>query len=359
MSEDNKNGQSEPGGPGIPAKKPMIFSAVEPDAGCGHDHGPGCSHDHGRHHGHDHTPKIAPPAGKAELDACNHEAPCTHGPLGEHHPTSDAVCIENLSFSYHELRPEDDTHLHSDSHDRPAITPAQPRPRAVLQDITLHIERGCSLGIVGPNGAGKSTLMKIMLGLIEGYSGSVSVMGLPPRQACRQGNVIGYVPQRHTAEWTFPVTARQVVTMGLTGKTGLFRWFSGEDRNYVDEVMEWVGVAHLRDRPIGELSGGQQQRVFIARALAPRPKILLLDEPTVGIDEAGQAQFADLLHRLHESLGLTVIIVSHDLRAIAAGCNRVACLNRTLHYHDSPQGMTAELLREVFSHDIAPVLPRV
>lgn len=336
-------------GDGAP-KQPMIFTAVK-QGGCGHDH-----HDHEHHDGSCTHGVVSALGGATSPDACNHGAPCTHGPLGEHHPTTDAVCIENVSFSYPGTPRHAAAHAHHlhDTVDHPPI-----QSRQVLQNITLHIEQGCSLGIVGPNGAGKSTLMKIMLGLLEGYTGKVSVMGMPPRQACKRGNVIGYVPQRHTAEWTFPVTARQVAMMGLTGKTGLFRWFKSSDRAYVDEVMEHVGVAHLRDRPIGELSGGQQQRIFIARALVARPRILLLDEPTVGIDEAGQAQFADLLHELHESLGLTVIIVSHDLRAIAAGCNRVACLNRTLHYHDSPQGMTAEVLREVFQHDIAPVFPRV
>ena len=331
------------------SKSPMIFTAIKPD-NVEHEHGPDCGHDHDHSHGHAHDHAASP-------DACNHDAPCTHGGLGEHHPSTDAVCIENVSFSYQRVAHEHThSHAHSENGERAR---GEIATKPALQNITLHIEQGCSLGIVGPNGAGKSTLMKIILGLVEGYSGRVSVMGLAPRQACKRGNVIGYVPQRHTAEWTFPVTARQVVSMGLTGKTGLFRWFSGADRAYVDEMMERVGVAHLRERPIGELSGGQQQRIFIARALVARPRILMLDEPTVGIDEAGQAQFAKLLHELHESLGLTVIIVSHDLRAIAAGCNRVACLNRTLHYHDSPKGMTAELLREVFQHDIATALPQV
>jgi ABC-type Mn2+/Zn2+ transport system ATPase subunit len=168
--------------------------------------------------------------------------------------------------------------------------------------------------------------------------------------------VIGYVPQRHEAEWRFPVTARQVVVMGLTGKTGLFRRHAADDLNYVDHLMQRVGVTDLANRPIQALSGGQQQRLFIARALAPRPKVLLLDEPMVGIDEAGQRQFHDLIDELHRSLRLTILIVSHDLRAIAAGCERVACLNQTIHYHDAPQGLTPAVLREVFQHEIANVL---
>jgi zinc transport system ATP-binding protein len=183
-------------------------------------------------------------------------------------------------------------------------------------------------------------------------------MGLSPREACRRGGVIGYVPQRHQSEWRFPVNAEQVVHMGLVGKTGLFRWYRAEDRAYALELMDRVGVADLRHRPISELSGGQQQRIFIARALVSKPQILVLDEPLVGVDEVGQRRFAELIHQLHESLKLTIVLVSHDLKAIAAGCNRVACLNQTIHYHDAPEGLNEAVLREVFQHEIAPVIQR-
>jgi zinc transport system ATP-binding protein len=226
----------------------------------------------------------------------------------------------------------------------------------VLSDVTLHIETGCNLGIVGPNGGGKTTLLKVILGLLEGYSGSVRVMGLSPREVCRRGDLVGYVPQRHDFESRFPVNVRQVVRMGLVGKAGLLRRYAAEDIERVEALMAHVGVADLARRPIGDLSGGQQQRVFIARALAAGPKLLLMDEPTVGVDVAGQRQFAELIHSLHEKLGLTVVIVSHDLRAVAAGCGKVAVLNRTVHYHDSTEGLTTDLLQEVFRHDIAPVL---
>jgi len=263
---------------------------------------------------------------------------CHHGPLAEHRPAQDAICIDRVSFRY-ERAPSDAN-----------------GEALALEDVTLHVERGCSLGIIGPNGAGKSTLVKIMLGLLAGYSGSVRIAGMSPMDACRRGDVIGYVPQRPEVEWRFPVTAAQVVRMGLVGKTGLLRWYRKADRAYADELMRRVGVADLRDRPIGELSGGQQQRLFIARALVAKPRILILDEPMVGIDEAGQRQFAELVHELHESLGLTLVIVSHDIQAIAAGCNRVACLRRRIHYHDAPAGLTPEVLSEVFEHEIKPVM---
>ncbi len=259
---------------------------------------------------------------------------CAHGSLSEHHGGADAICIDCVSFGY--------------------AAGGQTDPaRLVLRDVTLHVELGCSLGIIGPNGAGKTTLLKIMLGLLDGYSGRVQVMGMSPAAACRRGGIIGYVPQRHQTEWRFPLTVRQVALMGLTGKTGLLKWYSRDDRDYVQKLLERMGIAALAERPIGELSGGQQQRCFMARALAARPKILILDEPLVGIDEAGQRQFAQLSRNLHESLGLTMVIVSHDIRAIATGCSRVACLNQTIHYHDSPAGLTEDVLREVFHHEIS------
>lgn len=263
---------------------------------------------------------------------------CTHGSLADHHPEQDAICLDQLSYTY----PPDPFNRGAER------TPA-------LRDINLHVEFGCNLGIVGPNGAGKTTLIKIILGLITGYSGSVKVAGLTPHQATRAGNILGYVPQRAEVEWRFPLSVRQVVRMGLLGKTGFFRRYRRDDLEYADHLIELMGLAKLAETPIASLSGGQQQRMFIARALAPRPQILILDEPLVGVDELGQRHFAKLIHQLHESLNLTVIIVSHDLQAIAAGCNRVACIRQTLHYHDAPKGLTPDVLAEVFQHDIAPL----
>jgi zinc transport system ATP-binding protein len=277
-----------------------------------HEH----QHDHsscGHAHAHTHAPHV-----------------CTHSSLATHDAAHDALCIQNVSFSYGEVE--------------------------ALRNITLHIDRGCNLGIIGPNGGGKTTLLKIILGLLDGYSGKVSVMGLGPRDVCKRGDIVGYVPQRHGFESRFPVSVRQVVRMGLVGKTGLLRRHKKEDLDRVEQLLTQVDIAHLAERPIGELSGGNQQRAFIARALAAGPKILLLDEPMVGIDVAGQEMFADLIRGLQEQWGLTVVIVSHDLRAIAATCERVACLAQTLHYHDSPKGLTPEILQEVFRHEIEPVL---
>ncbi len=253
---------------------------------------------------------------------------------------ADAICLDHVSFGY------------------PESEPGAERPLA-LRDVTLHVPQACSLGIIGPNGAGKTTLLKIILGLLDGFQGQARVLGLAPHAACRRGDLVGYVPQRHGVEWRFPITVRQVVRMGLAGKTGLLRRYRPTDLEYVEQLLEELGIADLAERPIGQLSGGQQQRSFMARALAPRPKVLILDEPLVGVDEAGQRQFAELSQRLHRQLRLTLVIVSHDLRAIAASCSQVACLNQTIHYHDSPAGLTEDVLREVFQHEITWAAGRV
>jgi len=281
-----------------------------------------------------HAGEVDDASGAAAVDTHvhRHDHVCQHGPLGEHREQSDAICLDQVSYDYDG-------------------TPA-------LRDVTLHIERGCNLGIIGPNGGGKTTLLKIVLGLLPDYRGSVQVMGLPPRQVCRRGDIVGYVPQKQTYEARFPLSVREVIRMGLVGKTGLLRRYRSEDRERVERLIEQLDLTELAERPIAALSGGQQQRVLIARALAAEPAILLLDEPTVGVDVAGQRRFASLIHRLHESLGLTIVVVSHDLRAIAGTCGKVAVLSRTIHYHDSPAGLNNELLREIFQHDLAPLIER-
>ncbi len=226
--------------------------------------------------------------------------------------------------------------------------------RAAIEDISLDVEAGHRLGILGPNGGGKSTLLKVTLGLLTGYEGTVRVLGMSPEEA-RRARVIGYVPQRIEAELAFPLSAHQVVQMGVTVGMAPWKGLNARQRTDVEEAMALVGADKVADTPIGQMSGGQLQRVMIARALAGRPKVLLLDEPTVGIDPAGQQQFGEFLGSLVKQLGLTLIVVSHDIRTIAAGCDRIACLSRTLHSHVAPQGLTPRVLAEVFKHDVAAI----
>lgn len=230
-----------------------------------------------------------------------------------------------------------------------------------LEGVSIDVHEGELLAIVGPNGGGKSTLLKLMLGLLSGYEGVVSVMGLSPDEARRRG-LVGWVPQKSEAAPRFPVSAREVVEMGAAWRVSGWRSVSPEVRARVDRALEVVGAAEFADRPAGRLSGGQLQRVLIARALASGAKVLALDEPTVGIDAVGQRQFGELIRKLHKDLGMTILLVSHDLGKIAGGagtCDRVACLRRRLHFHDAPRGVTPQILAQVFEHDLADIFGAV
>jgi zinc transport system ATP-binding protein len=222
----------------------------------------------------------------------------------------------------------------------------------VLQDINLIVERGTTLGLIGPNGGGKTTLIRLLLGLLKPTQGTVAVGGLAPAQSVRRGDVIGYLPQNPAAPANLPLTAREVVRLGLAGKTGMLRKTNRDDLRFVDHLLHRVGADESADRPVATLSGGQLQRVLIARALAPRPMLLVLDEPTTGIDRAGQQRFIEFLQDLKNELGLTVIFVSHDLRAVSAISDRIACLNRSLHYHDVPDHLPADLVYRMFACDL-------
>jgi len=221
-----------------------------------------------------------------------------------------------------------------------------------LQDINLHVARGSTLAIIGPNGAGKTTLLKIILGLLTGNEGQVRVDGLSPVEARRRGDVVSWVPQRKAFNWDLPVSARQVARMGLVGRTGLFRLFNRRDLAFVEHVLAVLDIEPYADRPIAELSGGQQQRAIIARSLAPQPRVLLLDEPTDGVDQAGRQVFFDLVSTIKREFGLTVAIVTHDLPSVSGFAQRIACLNRTLHFHDVPERLTPAELERTFQCDI-------
>ncbi len=221
-----------------------------------------------------------------------------------------------------------------------------------LEQVTLRVEAGERLGILGPNGGGKSTLLKLILGLLEGASGVITVCGMTPR-AARLTGLIGYVPQRSEAELGAPVSAREAVLLAATWRLPPWKRVPRRVVEHADRLLGLVGASAFADKPIGTLSGGQMQRVLIARALVCGAKILALDEPTVGIDAAGQRTFADLLANVHRELGVTILTVTHDLRAVAASSDRVACLAKRLHSHMSPQGLTPQVLAELFSHDVA------
>lgn len=196
----------------------------------------------------------------------------------------------------------------------------------VLEDIELDVPRGVIMALVGPNGAGKSTLIKAMLGLVPALTGSVSFLGRPLTQVRHQ---VAYMPQATMVDWDFPVTVRDVVTMGTYGRLGWFRRLGGVQRARVAEALELTDIAELADRPISALSGGQQRRVFLARALAQHPDVLLMDEPFAGIDAASQRAITSVLHRL-QGAGRTILIVHHDLATVRRLSDHVCLLNRRI-----------------------------
>lgn len=194
----------------------------------------------------------------------------------------------------------------------------------VLKDITLNIHQGDYLGIIGPNGGGKSTLIKLILKLIKPQAGTISLM-------CKY---IAYVGQKATDfDQKFPATVWDVVSMGRYSSRGLFRGLGKEDKKMVNDAIEQVGMSDFKNRLIGDLSGGQQQKTFIARALAQQPEIIFLDEPTSGVDQVSQEQFYKILKKLNQDLGITLVLISHDVDVITKEVTEIAAINRDLIYY--------------------------
>ena len=184
---------------------------------------------------------------------------------------------------------------------------------------------------MGPNGSGKSTLLKCLLGVLKPKEGSIRVFGVDSKKF-KEWNKVGYVSQKaNSFNSGFPATVSEVVSMGLVSKKGFFA-FTKEDKK-VEKAIADVGMSEFQGRNIGELSGGQQQRVFIARALVSDPELLILDEPTVGIDVKNVESFYEILEDLNKRLGITLILVTHDMGAVTEKVTHVACLNQHLHFH--------------------------
>ncbi|KAB8131773.1 metal ABC transporter ATP-binding protein [Gracilibacillus oryzae] len=226
--------------------------------------------------------------------------------------------------------------------------------RQALSNINFQIKQGDFTGLVGPNGGGKTTLIKLILGLEKPTAGEITIFDTPV-QKYKQKSKIGYVSQKaNSFNRGFPATVAEVVAMGLTAKLGYFKRLSKEDKRKIKQAIEQVGMAEYTHENIGNLSGGQQQRIFIARALVSEPELIILDEPTVGVDAENVEKFFDLLHELNKQ-NITLLLVTHDIGTMTQHANQIVCLNKTLHFHGKPssfQSLSKEQLSDYYGHPL-------
>jgi ABC-type Mn2+/Zn2+ transport system ATPase subunit len=222
---------------------------------------------------------------------------------------------------------------------------------AVLDRVDVVIRAGSFVGVVGPSGAGKSTFLKLAAGTLRPSRGEVRFGPDGSRRRVR----LGVVPQTEAIDWNFPVTVEEVVLLGRAADGGVLPWASAALRREAREVLDKLGIGDLARRHIRNLSGGQQQRVFIARALIRRPELLLLDEPTSGVDVKTRHDVLHLLHTLNHE-GIAIVITTHDLSAVAAHLPSLICLNRRVVASGSPQEvLTSANLRELYGAEMVVV----
>ena len=221
-----------------------------------------------------------------------------------------------------------------------SVSFAYPHGTDVLRRVDLAIEPHEFVGIAGPNGGGKTTLLRLILGLERPQRGVVRLLGEQPDRLTRRWR-IGYLAQRAQLGIEAPATVREVVTAGRTVAKGLFRPLGGADRRIVDDAIERVGLTALARRPLTRLSGGQQQRALIAKALAGEPEVLVLDEPTAGVDAEAQAALAELLEELHRDLRATILYVSHEFGAVEPYVDRLVLVNGSIVFDGRPADLPA------------------
>jgi manganese/iron transport system ATP-binding protein len=220
------------------------------------------------------------------------------------------------------------------------VTVAYPNGNVALHDATFRLAAGTICALVGVNGSGKSTLFKAVMGFVKPVRGTVSLGGLSLREAQRR-NLVAYVPQAEEVDWTFPVSVWDVVMMGRYGYMNFLRIPRAEDRRVAEESLARVGMVEFRDRQIGELSGGQKKRVFLARALAQRARVILLDEPFTGVDVKTEEAIVELLRELRDA-GHLMLVSTHNLGSVPEFCDHVVLINRTV----LACGPTAEVFTE-------------
>jgi ABC-type Mn2+/Zn2+ transport system ATPase subunit len=222
---------------------------------------------------------------------------------------------------------------------------------SVLEGLSLRIPEGAFVGLVGPSGAGKTTFLRLLTGVLKPTTGEISFGRGRDSRRIR----LAVVPQLETIDWNFPVTVEEVVLMGRAADSGLLPWASRELRAEARSILAKLGIGELAHRHIRNLSGGQQQRAFIGRALLRRPDLLLLDEPTSGVDVKTRHDILHLLHSLNHE-GIAVVLTTHDLNAVAAHLPSLVCINRRILAAGTPSDvLTPDVLRELYGAEMLVV----
>ncbi len=225
----------------------------------------------------------------------------------------------------------------------------------VVKDVDLTITSGQFLGLVGPNGSGKSTLIKLMLGLIKPDQGDIKLFD-QRMKTFNDWKEIGFVSQKaNSFNSGFPASVLEVVQSGLVSRVGAFRFFNHQHKQKAKDALRLVEMEEYAHATIGELSGGQQQRIFIARALVSDPKLLILDEPTVGVDEKHVSDFYELLRKLNKEQGISLLMVTHDIGTITEHATHVVCMNKTIHFHGESKDykeFSEEDLNHLYGHSV-------
>ncbi len=221
--------------------------------------------------------------------------------------------------------------------------------RVVLRDVNLSIMPGDFVGLLGPSGSGKSTLLRSMAGAVDLYHGQVTVEG---RSVARNRPRTGYVPQLETVDWNFPVTVWEVVMTGCTADSPVMPWYGRREQERGRRIMERLGIGGLARRHIRELSGGEKQRTFLARALVSSPRLLILDEPTSGVDIKTRDDVMHLLDELNHQ-DITVVMSTHEINAVAAHLPRIVCLNGGVVADGPPaEVFTSEVLSRTYGAEM-------
>ena len=222
----------------------------------------------------------------------------------------------------------------------------------VVRDINFSITPGEFAAILGPNGSGKTTLMKLALGLLKPTSGQVLLFG-EPAEIFTDWHKVGYVPQRtQSTESRFPASVREIVNFGSYSGFSPLSIFKRDKSNRVDEAMDMAGIGQLASRRVSDLSVGEQQRMLIARSLVRKPELLVMDEPVAGVDAAGEEQFHTMVRRLNRDLGITIVMVSHDIGAVMREATTCACINRDIVFHGPVHQLDAQALSGLYGFPV-------